>query len=57
MMIRKALYAKGFQRALQPLLAARCEQGIPKYNAHRLWVRPIHGGSLPLQSFNEVYFM
>ena len=28
----------------------RCERGIPKYSAHRLWVRPIHGGTLPLQS-------
>ncbi len=37
MLIRKALYAKGFQRIPQAALSgSRCERGIPEFSAHRL---------------------
>lgn len=45
MPIRKAFYKKGFSESPAAASAVRCERGIPEYKAHRLWVRPIHGGS------------
>lgn len=54
---KEGFLQKGFFRESRAALAVRCERGIPEYKAHRLWVRPIHGGKLPLQSVNEVYCM